>query len=238
MGNKRKIIGRAEHADGKPWANAFVSFQLHSFSYTAHEIYPRDRVSVSVDPSGDFEVELWTNEDGLRPCEYVCRLPSNEEFKFILPPGNTPIDLPTLISMGVPAQASQSLLSLIDDRIAQVRAKANRLPFVAAIDLAGHRVVQINPDGKAIYADNIDFASSNAIGITTHAAAAEEIIEIATFREFSEPSWDWIPGKPLFLGESGHLTQTPPLSGVLLPIAKALSPIKIFISIQSPTIRS
>lgn len=51
---------------------------------------------------------------------------------------------------------------------------------------------------------------------------------------FSDSSWNWARGSPIFLGTNGALTQTPPSSGYLVVVATVLDPQTIFIQIEEP----
>ena len=109
----------------------------------------------------------------------------------------------------------------------------------AATILSGHRVIATDVNGEAIYADK-DTPShvGKVLGICTHAAIAGATIVIQAFGEFTEPTWNWTAGSPIYLGANGTLTQTPPTTGFLLEVAFALTSTSIFISIKQPFVRS
>ena len=86
----------------------------------------------------------------------------------------------------------------------------------AATVLGGHRVVTLNADGEAEYADPSDPATyGTVVGITTGAALAGAAVQIRSVGQMIEPSWSWTPGDLLFLGTDGTITATPPTSGIL-----------------------
>lgn len=82
---------------------------------------------------------------------------------------------------------------------------------MAAMPLGGHRIVRSTGTNMADYADN-RFADhgDDILGLTLEAAASGATVRIANGNEVTEPSWNWIPQQPIFLGENGVLTQTPP----------------------------
>lgn len=83
--------------------------------------------------------------------------------------------------------------------------------IVAGEVLGGHRVVTIGADGLAYYADNATSPVPNgALWVTVGAALAGELVQVVTFGPITEPSWNWIPNRPVFLGTNGMLTQTAP----------------------------
>jgi hypothetical protein len=45
----------------------------------------------------------------------------------------------------------------------------------------------------------------------------------------TELSWTWTPGEPIFLGNNGMLTQTPPSSGFAIELGTAISATSIWI---------
>ena len=113
----------------------------------------------------------------------------------------------------------------------------NLIEKQAAINLSGHKSVVLNDDGKLIYADNTTAEHANKIlGISKNAAVSGGIVVVQTFAELQEPTWNWIPGKPIFLSTTGTLTQTVPASGFIIIIAFAVTSTKIFIDIKQPII--
>jgi hypothetical protein len=106
----------------------------------------------------------------------------------------------------------------------------------AGQDLGGHRVVW-SDDGAAKYSDAGDVATAAAaIGVTTGAASEGDDATIQTYGPLNEPSWNWAPGEPIYLGAAGQLTQTPPASGAVRQIAIAETATQVFIDLQ-PEIR-
>lgn len=111
--------------------------------------------------------------------------------------------------------------------------------LTAASILSGHRVITTDAHGDAIYADKDTLAHvGKVLGISMNAAMAGALVAVKTFGEFSEPTWNWNAGEPLYLGANGVLTQTPPVTGFLLEVAFALTSTLIFISLKQPFVRS
>lgn len=100
----------------------------------------------------------------------------------------------------------------------------------AETPIGGQRVVYFT-DSSINYADSSDLSQiSKAFGLTLQATSLG-FIEVLTFGEVSDPSWNWSDGK-VYLGSSGLLTQTLPTSGFLLEVGKALSATKLFVNPQ------
>lgn len=80
----------------------------------------------------------------------------------------------------------------------------------AATSLSGHRIVTPLPDGTVTYASNTEPTHQNApFWLTLGAVSAGADTELLCYGLLDEPSWSWSPG-PLYLGEDGLITQTPP----------------------------
>ncbi|WP_267361530.1 MULTISPECIES: hypothetical protein [unclassified Methylobacterium] len=85
--------------------------------------------------------------------------------------------------------------------------------MIAAGDLSGQRAVLSTGDGTVAYASALDASHRNAVlGLTIAAASAGAMVDVATSGPVASPGWGLTPGLPLFLGEDGLITQTPPSS--------------------------
>lgn len=105
---------------------------------------------------------------------------------------------------------------------------------IAGDILSGHRVVF--SDGNALFYADKDIPTSTIpiVGITEHAAILGAEISTVFAGIIAEPSWAWDMTKLVFLGSNGALTQTPPLTGVLLVIGKPISPTELLVNICEP----
>lgn len=234
MTRKRTITGRIQRPDLTGWAGAPIAFKLQPYSYTDSSVLPRSIVSVTTDENGEFEADLWVNEEGIQPCEYRCRLPSGEEVVFVLPVGEGEISLPALIELGQPpAPSNDTLVTLIQSQIEQIArdvldAQLQPLSGVAGTTLSALRVVVLSDDYELIYADstNLDHAFS-ALGITTQAFNVATPASAVTRDRVSDSSWNWDIRKPIWLGQEGQLTQIFPTTGFERQVAQVLSPTDI-----------
>lgn len=108
---------------------------------------------------------------------------------------------------------------------------------VAGETLSGQRVVRIE-NAQALYASSaVQAHAGHVAGITTGAALADDPVSVQTTGIMTEPSWSWAPG-PVYLGVGGALTQTPPETGFVLIVGRAIDATKMLIGIQTPILRS
>lgn len=108
------------------------------------------------------------------------------------------------------------------------------VPVEAGEILNGHRIVAVI-DNLAVLADKDNEDHLFKIrGITLGAVAlgATALVQIDGPLEFN--GWNWTPELPIYLGNSGVLTQTLPTSGYLIQVAVADTPTRIFIDVQIP----
>lgn len=106
---------------------------------------------------------------------------------------------------------------------------AQVLSLPAALPVSGHRAVLINSAGKVAYPSIADPAHGELIvGLSNNAAATDGLVTVLTNGEMVEPSWSWTPG-PVFAGDNGVLTQTPPAGAWIRQVAVAVTATKVII---------
>ena len=109
------------------------------------------------------------------------------------------------------------------------------IQVTAGTTLSGNHVVIVDTDGKAYPADCTTSAHlDKPKGITTTAVQQGSPVTVQTFGIMTEPGWNWNYG-PIFIGLQGSLVQTPPTTGFILQIGKAVNPTTINIA-QEPGI--
>lgn len=109
---------------------------------------------------------------------------------------------------------------------------------IAGTAIGGHRAVILDAAGLAHYADNQTLSHRDSVyGITLNAAGSgsEIQIEIPT-GGITEPSWNWTPQQPIWLGANGTLTQTVPSSPAVFRriIAFATTATQIVVGFREP----
>lgn len=208
---------------------------------------PLGHVGTETDADGMVDFHLWPNSRGSVPTQYAVRMPSTaaeayftaleeddavatwEEFLA----GNRPMGYDSLLRQHLD---DDDVHLLPGDREA-IESASQLVASVAGEDLSGHRMVRIE-SGSAWYASNADQSHAGKVaGITTGAAVATDPVSVQTQGLMTEPSWSWTPG-PVYLGADGALTQTPPTSGFLLIVGRAIDTTKLLIGIQTPVLRS
>lgn len=117
-------------------------------------------------------------------------------------------------------------------------AVASLVQKLAGETLSGHRAVFVDTDNKLYYADPADESARVICGITTGAASAGATASAQFSGVMNEPSWSWTPALPVFLSTNGALSQTPPPSGYLVEVGRALTPTSILIEFSTPIFRS
>lgn len=112
------------------------------------------------------------------------------------------------------------------------------LTVVAAQALGGHKAVIANGDGSVSYADAATAAHiGHVVGVTLGAASASAPIDVRDEGRIDEPSWNWNPALPLYLGLNGQLTQTLPNTAAFLQIiGVVLAPTSIVVQLSDPVL--
>jgi hypothetical protein len=105
----------------------------------------------------------------------------------------------------------------------------------SAAALSSSRAVSVALDGRVAYPDRtLTDDAMRFIGILmTSASAADESVTVRRQGRVSELAWSWTPG-PVWVGDSGVLTQTPPASGWLLRVGTAINATTIDIEPEPP----
>lgn len=108
--------------------------------------------------------------------------------------------------------------------------------YTALTDVSGHRVMKIDIGGVTYASSNNINDANLVLGITINAGSAGSKVNVQLFGEMTEPSWNWIPGDPIFCGLNGLLTQTAPTSGFAIIVAEAILPQTVIVTLKSPII--
>lgn len=112
--------------------------------------------------------------------------------------------------------------------------------MTAGSALGGHRIVAQSPtnNNTVVYADPANSAHANLVfGMTLNAVNSGGSVDVAVCGEFTEPTWNWTLGLPIFLSQNGTLTQTVPTSSVAdfsLVVGFPITPTKMFVNIREP----
>lgn len=104
--------------------------------------------------------------------------------------------------------------------------------------LGGHRLVTADNDGLAVYADKTTFADvTRPLWLTTGSWGSGVVATLVAFGMVTEPSWTWTPGRLVFLGTDGLLTQVVPNESdatFLVVVGRAVSATEMFYDPDPP----
>lgn len=114
------------------------------------------------------------------------------------------------------------------------------LSVTAGQDIGGRRLVLLNAQGDAIYADARQLSHAEVVvGLTVFAAVQGQSIDIVRAGIVEEPSWSWVADQPVYLGLDGVPTQTLPPGALFgLVVGFPIAPTRLFMSIKPPIVFS
>ena len=123
-------------------------------------------------------------------------------------------------SAGIPEAGS---LQNILERMAPGADSGERdISAIAAVAIGAYRAVAFRADGRLEPANHDNPAHLGRVaGITAASAAAGESAKARVSGILSFNGWNWSPGRPVYVGAGGGLTQTPPATGFVQQIGVA-----------------
>lgn len=109
------------------------------------------------------------------------------------------------------------------------------LERTAAGPLSSRRAVTVAGDGRVAYPDRAVTADATRfLGIlVTSASAADDPVTVRRRGAITEAGWSWTPG-PVWVGDTGLLTQTVPSTGWVLQVGTAINATTIDIEPEPP----
>ncbi len=115
--------------------------------------------------------------------------------------------------------------------------RVESISVIAGAALGGHRIVYLDSAHEAQYASNqtTDHALTS-LGMTLGAVAENDTVEVQRSGEVVEPTWSWTLNVPVYLGDNGQLTQTPPTTPALFQriIGFPTAATKLYLSFREP----
>lgn len=107
--------------------------------------------------------------------------------------------------------------------------------YVAGAVVGGQRIVTTDGAGKVVYADKDTPADAfRVLGMTIFSAIADDDVQVLTFGDHTDPSFTWTPGDPIYLGNTGLMTQTVPTTGFVMQVGFAVTSTKMFLQLKEP----
>lgn len=129
----------------------------------------------------------------------------------------------------VPSLSKDELTTIVNTTSSS---SGSNITLVAGETIGGNRVVGVQADGKAYYVNQSNATCRDAIGLTTGAANIGMPVVIQTDGILTEPSWTWAASLPIWLANTGQLTQALPTTGYLFQIGTPIGPTKMRIEPQ------
>lgn len=111
---------------------------------------------------------------------------------------------------------------------------AQTVSRLAGEALGGSRVVYVAADGTFRYADSQNDSARSIAGVTLGAAILGATATAQYAGELVEPSWAWTPEFPVFLSTNGLLSQSEPVSGIVVTVGVATGTDRILVRIGVP----
>jgi hypothetical protein len=135
-------------------------------------------------------------------------------------------------------QEPEKVTEIVSEQVVYIGGGGNSskiiAPEIAGMVLSGHRVLVKFPSGQMFLADKDTPAHMHKVaGVGLNSAGSGSAVQVQSFGELVEPTWNWVEG-PVYLGNSGQLTQTVPTSGFLVLIGTATAPTVLRIQLGAP----
>lgn len=113
-----------------------------------------------------------------------------------------------------------------------VNSDSLQLKYTSTGTVSAPRVLYAAVGGPALADKDTVSHQDKLLGVTiTSAAGSGEEVTVVTEGKIDDPSFSFTPG-PIWLGNSGLLTQTKPTTGLLVQIAVAITATLINVNIQ------
>ncbi len=138
---------------------------------------------------------------------------------------------PSDVSRKVCDTEGNALLQQIADNIG-----GNCETYTAGETLSAVKAVYISAANTVSLGQKTTKPEACVIGITKCSANTGETIEVQLSGEMTDSSFNYNAGDVLYLDLNGNLTTTPPTTGSLTVVGKALGNCKILIRIEEPII--
>lgn len=108
--------------------------------------------------------------------------------------------------------------------------------YVAPFPMSGHRVVIADETGSLAYADcSIPSHALRVVGVTVNAADTGGSMTVQALGSLTEPSWNFDVSNPVYLSNSGLLTQVAPVApNFSMVIGAPISQTSLFVRPQPP----
>jgi hypothetical protein len=239
--------------DDTPHPGAILSFSIAKGSYTVDAQYPKSGIHYTANQLGQIVAILWVDGTGLVDTHWWVCYQNGEKKRFSIPAGTTSATLESLFigstplpPIGDPSERNLAALLQLHNNDPGAHGGLGggggvvRFSPVASSNISALRVLTVDINGQAIYADAANITHANKVlGISKQSIIQGQSVPIYDNEVVTDNAWTWTPDLPIFLGLNGVMTQTPPslpTSLFSLRIGVALSPTIAEIEVQEPLI--
>lgn len=116
---------------------------------------------------------------------------------------------------------------------------SNYIPIKCAVDIIAFKAVTTNSSGELVYADAANQAHYfKTCGIAETSATAGNNANVRYDGIIKNDGWSFTPELPVFLGESGLVTQNPESGVFLLQLGHAVTANTVYLEIKTPIMRA
>lgn len=110
---------------------------------------------------------------------------------------------------------------------------------VCGINISALKICKAVSSNIIEYASNLEtYLSAQSLCLALQAGNIAEEIDVALFGQINDSAFNFPLNAPLFLGDNGDITDTPPLTGHVVNIGHSLGAGAIILRIQPPIIRT
>ena len=140
----------------------------------------------------------------------------------IVDASKTPIEVSFTVAQGLSGSVSNDLFMF---------------SIIAQSNFGGQRVIAFNGTNYFYASYLTPLESIKSIGISKNAASTGTELKIQTLGNLTDPSFTWVIGEILYLGDNGLLTNLTPITGLFWELARVVSQNTICFNPKSPIIR-
>lgn len=120
-----------------------------------------------------------------------------------------------------------------------IASTSNYIPIKCAVDIIAFKSVTTDVNGELVYADSANASHYfKTCGITETSATVGNNANVRYDGIVKNDGWSFTPELPVFLGESGNVTQNPESGVFLLQLGHAVTANTVYIEIKTPIMRA
>lgn len=175
----RTVTGTLYRTTGEAWEDATIVFELRKGGFTVDDFVPPTRVETVTGDDGEWEQDLWCDDDSLIETAYAVKLPNDHLWSvFSLPYGDgTDISLGTLLSAGLAGTdptAEEILTALLEAHEADTGAHPEYQKGLVALDEATVGTVEAEIAHGLAYTPTVVLLLPTSAGQVWQSSAADD----------------------------------------------------------------